>query len=207
MPLETILQTLEAKAAQEAEDIREVNQAEVEQILSQARQEADEARQKHVADIRPSIRAEQARITNHANLQALQIVLGTREEMITAVLEKVAQRLSDLPNTELYPHLLCQLTQEAVDTLGRDNQLCLRVQRRDVDLMREISRQLGLQATVEADLKSEDSLWGGSMGGLIVSTQDERVKLVNTLELRLQQVAQLYRSKIAELLFGLPEEA
>jgi vacuolar-type H+-ATPase subunit E/Vma4 len=92
------------------------------------------------------------------------------------------------------------LVQEAVNSLGPDSRLCLRVQDRDVELMRTIVRDLGLSATVEGGLESEDTPWG-CLGGLVATTSDARVSLVNTLGARLGRVASLYRSQIADLVF------
>jgi vacuolar-type H+-ATPase subunit E/Vma4 len=139
------------------------------------------------------------------------VVLKAREALITSALETATRHLAALSTTEVYASLLRQLTQEAVEHLGTDHPLCLHVWPRDVELMHQIVREMGLSATVVGDLEDEAScgqprfavpeLEGGSLGGLAVTTAAGRVSLINTLEMRLQRVANLYRAQIAGIIF------
>lgn len=201
MSLESILQALEAEAERQVAEIEGAAQAEIEHIRAQAQVGAVTVRQKHLAAVRAPLQAEQARILNQAKLEALRIVMGTREALIASALEVAASRLAALPTTETYDGLLRRLTQETVDTLGPGSQLHLHVQSRDVDLMSRIVQLMGLPAKVEGGLENEDSRWGCS-GGLVASNHDGRINLINTLDARLGRVARLYRSQIAEMLFG-----
>ena len=199
MPLENILHALEAEAERLVTEIGQATQAEVERIRAEAQAEAPVVRQKHITAIEAPLRAEQARILNRAKLEVLQIVMGTREDLITAVLEAAARRLEALPSTEAYADLLRQLMQEAVDAFGA-NSLCLRVQSSDVALMKRIVREMGLSATVTGGLENEESPVG-NLGGVIATSSDGRISLVNTSAARLKRVASLYRAQIAEMMF------
>jgi len=199
MPLENILHALEAEAERLVTEIGQATQAEVERIRAEAQAEAPVVRQKHITAIEAPLRAEQARILNRAKLEVLQIVMGTREDLITAVLEAAARRLDALPSTEAYADLLRQLMQEAVDAFGV-NSLCLRVQSSDVALMKRIVQEMGLSATVMGELEKKEAM-AGDLGGLVATTPDERISLVNTPAARLKRVASLYRAQIAEMMF------
>jgi V/A-type H+-transporting ATPase subunit E len=201
MPLDSILQALEAEAERQVAEIDQAAQVEVERIRAQAQTEAVTARQKHMLAIQAPLQAERARILNQAKLEALRVVMGTRETLIASALKAAARCLTALPTTEGYARLLQQLTQEAVDTLGIDSQLCLRVQSQDVELMSSIVQEMGLSASVEGGLENEASLWG-CLRGLVATTYDRRIRLDNTLDARLQRVVSLYRSQIAEMVFG-----
>jgi vacuolar-type H+-ATPase subunit E/Vma4 len=201
MPLNNILNALELEAGRQLKDIQHATQAEIERIRAQAEAESEIVRQKRLAAIKAPLQAEQARILNKAKLEALQIVLGTREDLITEVLEATARRLAALSNLETYTQLLQMLLQEAVETLEVTGQLHLRVQDQDVALMKHIVQEMKLQAIVDGDLPTEGT-WGVDLGGVVVTTADRRVSLINTLEARLRQVTSLYRSKIAELIFN-----
>lgn len=200
MPLANILQALEAEAERRVAEIEQAAQAEITQIHAQAQANAVAVRQKQCAAITAPLRAEQARILNQAKLEALQIVQGTRENLMREVLEATTQRLAELTSTTGYAEVLRQLAQEAVDTLGANGQVCLRVQSDDVTLVERIAQELGLSAVVTGGLEHEDSL-AGSEGGLVASTPDGRISLLNTPAVRLRRVASLYRAQIAELLF------
>jgi vacuolar-type H+-ATPase subunit E/Vma4 len=67
--------------------------------------------------------------------------------------------------------------------------------------MKAIVQELGLSVVVEGDLEN-NGLWGADLGGVVATTPDERIRLVNTLEVRLQRVASLYRAQIAEMFFN-----
>lgn len=206
MPLENILQALEAEAARQVAEIEQNAQAEIERIRTQAQQKAAAIRKQHLAEIQAPLRAEQARILNQAKLEALQIVMGTREALIDSALQATAQRLAALCASEAYTPLLRHLTQEAVDTLGGEDHLHLRVRSCDVDRMTCLVQYMGLSATVAGELEHEDESQEGGLGGLVVATADGRISLVNTLEARLRRVASLYRSQIAEMVFGAEQE-
>jgi len=201
MPLENILQALEAEADGQLAEIEQRAGDEIERIRAQARAEAAQVRQKHLAGTQTPLQAERARILNQAKLEALRVVMGARETLIASALEAAARQLEAGRATPTYATWLRRLAQEAVDTLGPDSQLRLRVQDRDLELMRRIVHDMGLSATVEGGLESEDSPWG-CLGGLVATTPDARISLVNTLDARLGRVAGLYRSQIAGLVFS-----
>jgi V/A-type H+-transporting ATPase subunit E len=129
------------------------------------------------------------------------VVTAIREDLIARVIETAADRLAEVPASESYAVLLRKLTQEAADSLGTNRQLRLCVQSRDAELMNHIIREMGISAIVDPGLENETCPWG-CLGGLVASTPDRRIRLVNTLDARLQRVASLHRSQIAEMIFG-----
>ncbi|GIK36853.1 MAG: ATP synthase subunit E [Chloroflexota bacterium] len=214
MSLEHILQALEAEAEQQIAEIEQVAEAQVKRILNQAQAEAGVVRQKHVVASQALLQVERTRLLNRAKQQASQIVLREREAVISSALAATMEGLAALSNTNAYAHLLRQLTQEAVDTLGTDEPLCLHVRERDVELMERIAGEMGLPASVTGDLNevippgqthfSPAEQNGQSLGGLAATVAAGRVTLNNTLEARLFRVSNLYRAQIAEIIFDEP---
>lgn len=205
MPLDTILHALEAEAERLVAEIDQASQAEVERILTQAQAVAVVVRQKHLTAIEAPLRAERARLLNRAKLERLQLVLGTREDLITAALKAAARRLAALTSTPAYAGWLGQLTQEAVAVLGL-NSLCLHVQSNDLVLMNRLVQELGISATVTGDLELAEEL-ERDLGGVVATTPDGGISLINTFGVRLQRVATLHRARIAELMFEDQQEA
>ena len=199
MPLENILQALEAEVERLVAEIDQATQAEVECIRAEAQAEAASVRQKHITAIEAPLRVEQARIRNQAKLETLQIVLGTREELIRAVLEAAAGRLAERSTGKQYADLLQQLTQEAVMVLGV-NEVCLRVRSSDVELMNCIVQKLGVSATITGGLE-DDEVTAGNGGGVVATTRDGRISLINTPTARLARAASLYRLQITRMMF------
>ncbi len=201
MPLDSILQALEAEAERQVAGIEQAARSESEHICAKAQAEAVNIRQKHVAAIQVPLQSERARILNRAKLEALRVVMGTREAVMASALDAAAGCLAELLTTDAYAGWLKKLTREVVDTLDVGSQLSLCVRSRDLDLMSSIVEEMQLLATVEGGLESETSPWG-CLGGLVATTCDGRISLVNTLDVRLGRVASLYRSQIAEMVFG-----
>jgi vacuolar-type H+-ATPase subunit E/Vma4 len=124
---------------------------------------------------------------------------------LAELFETAAQRLAALPNLEGYEQLLQQLLEEAVATLGGAGPFHLEVQEQDIGLMQTIVQTMGLQAVVEGTLNNK-SFGGAALGGVAVTTSDGQIRLVNTLEARLERVANLCRAQVAELLFDQMKE-
>jgi V/A-type H+-transporting ATPase subunit E len=205
MSLEKILEALKAEAELQIAAIEQAAQAEIERIHAEAQVEAAAARQRHLPEIQVPLRAERARIVNQAKLEALRVLMGTREALIQSALDLAAGRLEALATTDPNGQILQELAREAFGALGADRGLCIRVHSRDVVLMERIAREMGLPATVEGGLEKQESLRGSS-GGLVAATRDGRISLINTLDARLQRVANLHRSEIAEILLDHSQE-
>jgi vacuolar-type H+-ATPase subunit E/Vma4 len=206
MSLEHILQALETEAEQQLGEIERAAQVEIERICLQAQAEAESVCQKHLATSQAALQIERTRLLNQAKLAASQILLNARETLIASALTATTRRLAALSTTAAYPGLLRQLTEEAVETLKLNQQLCLHVRDDDVDLMGQIIRELGISATVTGNLAGDSleqsSDWENNcLGGVVVTTVDNRISLTNTLQTRLQRVANLYRAQIAEIIF------
>jgi len=203
MPLETILQAIDAAAEGEVEAIRQAAQAEVAQIQANAQAQADAIRQKHHQAVQAPLKAEQTRLINQAKLKALQLVLGAREELLAATLAAAAQQLADFSHSAAYPEALKRLALEAATALGPAQPLHFLAQPADAPQLAQAVAELQLNATVTAD---EAALGAGSLGGLIAATADRRISVINTLEVRLQQAAARHRAQLAGWVFGAAEE-
>ena len=67
--------------------------------------------------------------------------------------------------------------------------------------MGRLVQDMDLQCTVVGDLDNGDTS-RNCLPGVIVTTPDGYISLVNTLETRLQRAANLYRTQIAKIIFG-----
>ena len=213
MSLEKIMQALDEEATAQIREIERAVEAEIERVRGSAEADAELARRKHWPAMDARLETERARILNQARMEALRAVMGTREKLMEAALEAAATRLAALPLDETYGRVLEELACEAAAKLGQDGGLRLCVEGRDVPLMAAIARRMGLPASVEEGTTCDGTGWHCA-GGVVATTGDGRVSLANTLSARLQRVANLYRSRVAGMLFeetcmpaGLEEEA
>ncbi|MFQ6058307.1 MAG: V-type ATP synthase subunit E [Anaerolineae bacterium] len=192
MALEDILRAMEAEAQGEVERLEAEAEAAAREILAEAEAEAKAIKERHLAKVLPSLRAEQARLLHEAKLAALREVVNAREGLIARAFALAEERLSQICAQDDYPRFLRRLTEEVVAELG-DN-LLVKVTSRDVPLMSQILADMGVRGTVQAGLNS--------LGGLEASTSDGRISLSNTLESRLKRARQLLRREIAALVWG-----
>jgi vacuolar-type H+-ATPase subunit E/Vma4 len=209
MSLDKILQALEAEAAQEISKVERAADAEMARIRAEAQDKAAAARHKHAPALAAPLHAERSRILNQAKREALQTIMGTREEVMRAAVAAAADHLAVLPEDEAYALALEGMTCEAVAALGHNPGLLLRVESRDRPIMERIVERLRLQATVEEGATAGDGAAGDDAlgdrcdcpGGVVATTADGRITLDNTLGVRLQRISALYRSAIAAMLF------
>ena len=201
MSLDRILQTLEIEAERQVAEIEQQSQAEVIQVQAQTQAKIAAVREKHLAAGQVDLEAETVRILNQAKLEALQVVTGARETLLASALETAARLLEKCCDGESRTALLRLLIREAVDTLAVDDRLHLHVQSRDVVKVQQLTQEMGLPAEVSGDLRNDPAPWE-PLGGVIIDTGDGRMSLVNTLDVRLQRVANLYRTQIAAMIFN-----
>jgi len=206
MPLDKILQALTNEAQRQIAEIERSAVAETERLAREAESEAKTARQRHAPAMQTSLHAEQARILNRAKLQAQRIITEQRESLLAAAIAAAASELDGLTQTESYKVVLRHLIQEAVGALGSQGPLALRGASRDVALLEQIARDSDMEIRVEGCLCEgglESSAEGTTcLGGVEMTSADGRTTLHNTLQARLERVASLYRSEIAQGLLG-----
>ncbi|MFW6097060.1 MAG: V-type ATP synthase subunit E, partial [Chloroflexota bacterium] len=139
---------------------------------------------------------ERARILHRARLEALRTVGDARETAINAVLAQTRIMLSQIRSTPAYPSILRRLAEESLAELERSLEdpgaAHLEIDARDEALMAEIIKSLGLQAPISCTLEC----WGG----LVASSQDGRIVVINTLESRLDRALPFLRRDLAALL-------
>ena len=205
MSLDRILQALESEAEGQIAAIEREGQAKIRQLQAQTEANIATLREKHLIARQAEAQAETVRIINRAKLEALQVEIGAREKLLTLAVETAAHHLETDYAAETRTELLRLLIQEAVETLAADGPLQIHVQNRDVIRAQQIVRDLALPAEVHGDRSVDDAAWG-YLGGVVISPAAGQVSLVNTLDVRLQRVASLYRAQIARLLFNQPEE-
>lgn len=194
MSLKHILAALEAEARGQIKEIEEQGEDKVRDIFNEAQKRIAALRSERQRAVQEELQIEEAQILNHAKLQAQQEVMKARETLIEGVLQAVHHRLQNISTSTCYLRLMELLTLEAVDALKTAAGLQVRVRDGDVNLMKGIIENLGLSATFAG---GEDCT-----GGVLVSSTDGRIRVDNTLDIRLRQAASLYRSHIAEIVLG-----
>jgi len=202
VPLEHILQAIEAEAQAEIDRITAEAEAQVRQILAKAEAEAVAIRRRHLDAVTPLIHTERARLLNDARLAALREVMQVREALIAEAFALARERLAEVRCQPEYLRILRRLAEEAIAELGQAGggepqasaQVILRIDPRDAALIEAILSNLPVPATAEPVLDC--------LGGLEVCTADGRIIVSNTFETRLDQARRRLRREIADLVAG-----
>lgn len=193
MSLEGILEEIRARGETDLLDIEKHTAARVDQILGQAREEAESVKREVCEEIAAPARAEGSRLINEAQLGALRIRDEARQRAIEKTRERVQARLAEVRGRDGYADLMRRLLQAAVDdvriTMGQDEDVHLQADARDEALIEEILQDYDQDLSASYDLE----VWGG----LIARSQDDRVTVNNTLESRLEQAWSSVRRYLA----------
>ncbi|MBN1146157.1 MAG: V-type ATP synthase subunit E [Anaerolineales bacterium] len=193
MSLEAILETIRASGKARVDEVEERADRQAHQARVNARLEADRLEEEsYAAASTPAIR-ERARILHRARLEALQITGNALEVLVDAAMDQAHGRLVGIRTDSAYADILRRLTQEALaeldSTLGGVGGVQLEADPRDRALVERILSDLGLELEVSYHLEC----WGG----IIASSRDGQVLVINTPEARLERAAPYLRRYLA----------
>jgi vacuolar-type H+-ATPase subunit E/Vma4 len=189
MSLEAILEAITSAGEEQGSQAEEQARLQVEEILASACQEAARVKAKAFANAVAPASRERSRILHLAKLEVLHATGGLRETLVYTALEGAGSRLSGIRAQPAYRDVLLSLTQEALAEIklssGESRAACMEIDPRDRSIMAAILAELGLDLQVKECLEC----WGG----LVVSNQDGRVVVINTLEARLKRATPYLR--------------
>lgn len=191
MALQAILEKIRSWGEAQVQAIEMGVQYQANEILLQARAEAqqveEEASSKSSA---PAIR-ERARILQRAHLEALRIVGDVREDLVNTTITCMRERFASIRIEPAYPEVLRTLMEETLAGLnaGGTEKIQLEADPRDREILENILKCLKLEVCVSYKLNS----WGG----LIAKSEDGRVVVLNTFESRLERATPFLRSHLA----------
>ena len=189
MSLEAILQAIAASGEAQESQIEEQTRVQVDEILAGARQEAMKVKTRAYNNAVAPAARERSKILHLAKLEVLHAIGGLRETLVDTALEGAGSRLSGIRAQATYREVLLSLTQEALAEIrlssGESKTAFLEIDPRDRFIVDSILAEIGL------DLQVKESL--DCWGGLVASSEDGRVVVINTLEARLKRATPYLR--------------
>lgn len=193
MSLHAILEAILDSGAQQVAEIEANAYKRVHEILASARMEANQIEQGAYDRARSPASRERARILHRARMDSLRIYGNSREGLVDRALDQVRGRLANMRTDRLYPAVLHFLIDEALIELESSEieigRAILEADRRDRLAVESILREMGLKIPVNYTL----ICWGG----VVASSQDSRVVVINTLETRLERATPFLRRYLA----------
>lgn len=190
MALEQIIAALEQEAAAQVEAMRAEAASEEVRLRQESEAACADIRTRALEAIQPRLLAEQSRRLNQARLEAQRDRLNVQHALVAEVFEAARSELAHARARPDYAELLAALADEAIAALG--SPLVLEVDARDAGLVASIASGRPVQVEVAPVLEC--------CGGLAGRSPDGRVRVDNTLETRLAQAQERYRSAVAALL-------
>jgi len=185
-------------AEREAKALILRSETQAEKILEEARREAEKRYESIVNENKERMRTKEQQMITHFELEAKNRLLRAKEELIEEVYNETLQRLREYTLTDDYVNCLFRLISEASRQLSSD-EIKIQLNERDDKILTEkrlqdFSKKIGVKL-----VKSKKRI--DCIGGVIVTSPDEKIIVDNTFENRLRMLKNTLRLKIAEILF------
>ncbi len=192
-------------ARDRAEAIKKEAQKRAQEILERAKLEAEEILRSRREKAEREIREELARRRSAAEVEAAQIVLRTKAEIINELFERVRDRLEAIAEGKdekwNYKEVLVNLALEGAKALG-EKEVVLMGREKDRKLLEEVAKELsskGIKASVD-----EKSI--PITGGLVVRDLADSKRFYNTFDGRLRAYREEKEVELLEKLFPKGDE-
>jgi V/A-type H+-transporting ATPase subunit E len=191
MSLDTVVEDIRDEARARAEEIREEGEARADEIVADAEADADEIVADAEADAERQIEQEREQKLSSAKLEAKQKRLEARRDTLESVRETAEEELADLSGDdreELTRELLDAATEEFADA----DDVVVYGRADDEALIKEI-------------LEDYDGFeYGGKydcLGGVVVESEESRLRVNNTFDSVLEDVWEDNLKEISSRLF------
>ena len=190
MSQEELLKALEEDARRERNSLLRDAEAEAGTIRSEALEELKRLKEEDFLKFKVSLSAETAKATNDARAYSNGIISAARNAAIAAVREKVEDEFKRLPLRDDYPEILRKLLMEALDSIGEVKTIVF-VPESDLPIFRKMDT-----------LKDRDVRPVNMDSGVMVTSEDGRVKITNTAITRLSKAMPELNVEIRRVLWN-----
>lgn len=199
---------IEQEANEKAEEIdakaEEEFNIEKGRLVQQQRLKIMEYYEKKEKQVELQKKIQSSNMLNQARLKVLKV----REDHVRNVLDEARKRLAEVPNdTKLYSDLLVTLIVQALFQLVEPT-VSIRVRQADKGLVESLLGKASsdykakIKKDVQLKVDPENNLPADTCGGIDLIANKGRIKISNTLESRLELIAQQLLPEIRTALFG-----
>ena len=191
MSIEDILQALDGQCRQECQEIFNRAEGEAKQVLDKAQAEAEAIRQARLAKVKAEAQSETTSRLYSARLKSKNAVISAKEQIAEKALAAAEERLHGLRSRQDYPAILEELIKEGLTRIS--GKVVVHVDPADEAVADTVMRKLGLDYELRTGIQT--------VGGVIVSDADGRVRIINTVEERLNRAREKLRMYVSGVLF------
>jgi V/A-type H+-transporting ATPase subunit E len=191
MTLDTVAEDIREQARARAEEIHEEAGADAEELLAEAEADAGEIREEILGDADRQIEQEREQRLSSAKLEAKQERLEARRDVLQSVRDAVEDEIASLEGEERE-----ELTRALLDAAATEI---------DSEEGVEVYGRADDQALIESILADYDGFsYAGEydcLGGVVVESQESRVRIKNTFDSVLEGVWEANLREISDRLF------
>lgn len=193
MAYEELIASMERDADRRIQEVRRQTQATIDEERENVRRHADELQRRIISEGEAQIEVERHQRLYRAREEVKASLARLRGEYEQRVIGFAKERLADGRGDDGYPGVLERLVNEALASLGEPGAR-VHVDPRDERLAREVLARSDTAVEMIADLST--------MGGAVVMSSDDRIRIDNTFEARLVRAAEVHRRVLTRRLFG-----
>jgi V/A-type H+-transporting ATPase subunit E len=193
MAYENLLKSVEESAQEREQDLRQKARSAVQAISEDTRNQAEEIQQSLLAEAKKAAAVEKNKRIYLTKGENKEVLIKTKEQIVSKAFQNAEQRLSGLRNDPKYPAVFKKLARESIESLGGE-EFRIHIDKRDEQLMKRILSDMNLTREIITDLKCS--------GGLVVSTRNESVIISNTFESRLERVKERKKLEVYSVMYG-----
>ncbi len=192
MSIEDILRALDDQCREECQEIYGRAEAEAKLILDRAQEEADAIREARLARVRAEAESETTSMLYSARLKSKNAVISAKERIAEKALAAAEERLQGLRSQPGYEAVFESLVAEGLTRIS--GKVVVHVDAADEAVAEAVMGGLGLDYELRPDIHTA--------GGAVVSDAAGRVRIINTIEERLNRAREKLRMRVSEILFG-----
>jgi V/A-type H+-transporting ATPase subunit E len=190
MSLDTVVEDIRDEARARAEEIRDEADTEAEEILDAAESDADKIREEREREVERQIAQEREQRLSSAKLEAKQQRLEARRDILEDVRADVEAAIADLDDGR--EELTRALLDDAADEFDEGEDVSVYGRDDDRELLESILEEYdGFAYAGEFDC----------LGGVVVESEQSRVRVKNTFDSVLEDVWEDNLREISERLF------
>ena len=190
--MEKISEAVINKVRMEAQNIIKEAEEKAREEKEKARKQREEESQKEKHKMLEEAEGEAARILSQASIKARQKLSSAKTDIITKIITRVKQELSESLSNESY---ILNLIREAIDGLGTDKSR-IYLSSKDVSTVKKFLEEDKEIASKIAEIKE-----GNFLGGVIAEDIDGKLRIDNTYETRLEMLLPKLLPEISKELF------
>jgi vacuolar-type H+-ATPase subunit E/Vma4 len=191
MSIEDILQALDDQCRQECQEIFSRAEAEAKQILDKAQIEAEAIRQTRLDKVKAEAQSETTSMLYTARLKSKNTVISIKEKVVEKVLASAEEDLRGLRSRQDYPAILEEMVREGLTRIS--GKVLVHVDQADKQVAEAVMKKLAIEYDLLTDIQAA--------GGAVISNADGRVRIVNTVEERLNRAREKLRMYVSGILF------